>query len=263
MTERFAAISFVASETPEAQAARAKLVERYGDADPAAAEVIVALGGDGLMLQTLHKVLARNVPVFGMNCGSVGFLMNDYADEGLIERLQASLPTRITPLSMHVTDVTGATFDALALNEVSLFRTTYQAVKVEIVVDGRTQMDELICDGVLLATPAGSTAYNLSAHGPILPIDAPLLALTPISPFRPRRWRGAILNNHAVVTFRTREAEKRPVSAVADNVEFQRVLEVTVRENRSDAAAHAALRNAAELTGDFGAVIPAAQFVRQ
>ena len=209
-------VSFVSSGTAEADAARARLRDRYGDSGIETADVIVALGGDGLMLQTLHRVMKRNVPVFGMNCGSVGFLMNDYADEGLIERLTAALPTRIAPLSMHVTDVSGATFDALALNEVSLFRTSYQAVKVEIDVDGRTQMEELICDGILLATPAGSTAYNLSAHGPILPIDSPLLALTPISPFRPRRWRGAIIPNTAVVTFRTRETEKRPCSAVAD-----------------------------------------------
>jgi NAD+ kinase len=193
---------------------------------------VVALGGDGLMLQTLHQVMSRNVPVFGMNCGSVGFLMNDYSDDGLIDRLRAANPTRISPLAMHVTDVSGAMHDALALNEVSLFRTSYQAVKVEIIVDGRTQMEELICDGILLSTPAGSTAYNLSAHGPILPIDSPLLALTPISPFRPRRWRGAILGNSAVVTFRTREREKRPVAAVADNVEFRDVAEVVVTEDR-------------------------------
>lgn len=226
-------ISFVSSGTAEANAAMDRLRTRYGDVGAASADVIVALGGDGLMLQTLHKVMARNLPVFGMNCGSVGFLMNDYADDGLIERLGSAKPTRIAPLSMHVTDVDGKAFDALALNEVSLFRTTYQAVKVEIVVDGRTQMPELICDGVLLSTPAGSTAYNLSAHGPILPIDSPLLALTPISPFRPRRWRGAILPNTAVVTFRARETEKRPVSAVADNVEFQSIAEVVVREDRS------------------------------
>ena len=151
---------------------------------------------------------------------------------GCIERIAAAKPTSITPLAMRVTDTAGQHHDALALNEVSLFRTTYQAVKVEILVDGQTQMDELICDGILLSTPAGSTAYNLSAHGPILPIDAPLLALTPISPFRPRRWRGAILSNNAVVTFRTHETEKRPVSAVADNVEFTNVAEVVVRENR-------------------------------
>jgi NAD+ kinase len=226
-------VSFVSSGTAEADAAMARLRGLYGDSGADQADVIVALGGDGLMLQTLHQVLARNVPVFGMNCGSVGFLMNDYADEGLVERLTAAKPTRIAPLSMHVTDVTGATFDALALNEVSLFRTTYQAVKLEIIVDGRTQMEELICDGVLLSTPAGSTAYNLSAHGPILPIDSPLLALTPISPFRPRRWRGAIVPNTAVVTFRTRETDKRPCSAVADHVEFQNITEAIVREDRS------------------------------
>jgi NAD+ kinase len=226
-------LSFVSSGTAEADAAMARLRSRYGEAGPNEADIIVALGGDGLMLQTLHQAMVRRLPVFGMNCGSVGFLMNDYSDEGLRERVAAAKPTRITPLAMHVTDVTGASYDALALNEVSLFRTTYQAVKVEIIVDGRQQMEELICDGVLLSTPAGSTAYNLSAHGPILPIDAPLLALTPISPFRPRRWRGAIVNNHAVVTFRTRETEKRPVSAVADNVEFKNVTEVVVREDRS------------------------------
>ena len=211
----------------------AQLRARYGDVGLEAADVVVALGGDGLMLQTLHKVLSRRVPVFGMNCGSVGFLMNDFSTDRLIERLAAAKPTRITPLQMHVTDVEGRQYDALALNEVSLFRTTYQAVKVEIRVDGRTQMEELICDGVLLATPAGSTAYNLSAHGPILPIDSPLLALTPISPFRPRRWRGAILPNTAVVMFKTHETEKRPVSAVADNTEIKNVVEVVVQENRA------------------------------
>src|SRR5690606_37858113 len=150
----------------------------------------------------------RGIPVYGMNFGSVGFLMNEYHPDGLRERLAAAKPTHIYPLVMQVIDAAGDSHEALALNEVSLFRATYQAVKVEILVDGRTQLEELICDGILLATPAGSTAYNLSAHGPILPIDAPLLALTPISPFRPRRWRGAILNNHAVVTFRMRETDK-------------------------------------------------------
>jgi NAD+ kinase len=225
-------LSFVSSGTVEANAAMVRLRDRYGDVGNAAAEVIVALGGDGLMLQTLHQMIERRTPVFGMNCGSVGFLMNDYADDRLIERLSAAKPTRITPLQMHVTDVEGVEYDALALNEVSLFRTTYQAVKVSIEVDGRIQMEELICDGVLLSTPAGSTAYNLSAHGPILPIDSPLLALTPISPFRPRRWRGAILENKAVVTFRAHETGKRPVSAVADNVEFPNIAKVVVRENR-------------------------------
>jgi NAD+ kinase len=226
-------LSFVSSGTPDAERARARLTARYGDVGLAEAQVIVALGGDGLMLQALREVMEKHIPVFGMNCGSVGFLMNDYSDDGLVERLAAAKPTRITPLAMHVVDTAGKHHDALALNEVSLFRTTYQAVKVEIVVDGKTQMDELICDGILISTPAGSTAYNLSAHGPILPIDAPLLALTPISPFRPRRWRGAILSNNAVVTFRARETEKRPVSAVADNVEFKNIAEVVVRETRA------------------------------
>jgi NAD+ kinase len=176
--------------------------------------------------------MAGRVPVYGMNFGSVGFLMNEFEDGGLMERLAAAKPTHIYPLTMDVVDADGHHHQALALNEVSLFRATYQAVKVEIIVDGKPRLDELICDGVLVSTPAGSTAYNLSAHGPILPIDSPLLALTPISPFRPRRWRGAILHNRAVVTFRMREAEKRPTNAVADNVEFRNVVEVTVRENR-------------------------------
>lgn len=225
-------IHFVSSGTEAANLATAALRERYGDAGFESAGVIVALGGDGLMLQTLHRVMDRNIPVYGMNFGSVGFLMNEFDADRLPARLAAAKPTHIYPLSMHVVDAGGATHDALALNEVSLFRATFQAVKIEILVDGRTRLEELICDGVLLSTPAGSTAYNLSAHGPILPIDAPLLALTPISPFRPRRWRGAILNNHAEVVFRAREPDKRPMSAVADNVEFKNVIEVTVREDR-------------------------------
>jgi NAD+ kinase len=226
-------VSFVSSGTPEAEGAVARLRERYGDAGLDNASVIVALGGDGLMLQTLHRVMARPVPVYGMNFGSVGFLMNEFAVDGLIDRLADAKPTAIYPLTMDVVDADGARHTALALNEVSLFRATYQAVKVEILVDGKPRLEELICDGVLLSTPAGSTAYNLSAHGPILPIDAPLLALTPISPFRPRRWRGAILNNRAVVTFRMRETGKRPTNAVADNVEFRNVVQVTVREDRA------------------------------
>ena len=225
-------LSFVASRTPEAEAAAQALRSRYGDVGIENASIIVALGGDGLMLETLHSVMDRGIPVYGMNFGSVGFLMNEFEAENLPQRLEATNPTDIYPLSMSVIDADGNRHAALALNEVSLFRATYQAVKVEILVDGHTRLDELVCDGVLLATPAGSTAYNLSAHGPILPIDAPLLALTPISPFRPRRWRGAILNDHAVVTFRMRETAKRPTNAVADNVEFRNVVEVEVRESR-------------------------------
>jgi|TARA_R110000868_G_scaffold4752_1_gene29396 NAD+ kinase len=226
-------ICFVTNDTPEADAAAARLRARYGDFPIETADVVVALGGDGLMLQTLHRVMGLGVPVYGMNFGSVGFMMNTFSEDNLQERLQAVQRTRIYPLSMQVLSTTGQTQTALALNEVSLFRSTYQAAKLQIVVDGETRLEELICDGALLSTPAGSTAYNLSAHGPILPIEAPLLALTPISPFRPRRWRGAILSNRAVVKFITRESDKRPVSAVADNVEFQNVLEVTVFEDRS------------------------------
>ena len=226
-------ISFTTNGTPEADRAAARLRARYGDHPIDAADVVVALGGDGLMLQTLHRVMLTDVPVYGMNFGSVGFMMNAFSEDDLVGRLAAVQRTQIYPLSMEVLDTTGRTQNALALNEVSLFRSTCQAAKLQIIVDGETRLDELICDGALLSTPAGSTAYNLSAHGPILPIEAPLLALTPISPFRPRRWRGAILSNRATVKFITREAAKRPVSAVADNVEFQNVLEVTVYEDRS------------------------------
>ena len=230
MPDTIERISFVSSGTPEANAAAQALRDRYGNLAFEEAEAIVALGGDGLMLQTLHRTMTSGVPVYGMNFGSIGFLMNQFSADDLPARLAAAKPTTIYPLEMAVRCDDGSEHTALALNEVSLFRMTYQAVKVEILVDGHTRLDELICDGVLVSTPAGSTAYNLSAHGPILPIGSSLLALTPISPFRPRRWRGAILGNEAVVTFRTREAEKRPVSAVADNVEFHRVVEVTVRE---------------------------------
>lgn len=228
-------VAFVASPSPAAEEARAALIARYGDAGLDNASIVVALGGDGLMLETLHKVMDRNVPVYGMNFGSVGFLMNEYGVEALDVRLRAAMPTTIHPLTMRVKDADGNTREALALNEVSLFRSTYQAAKVEIRIDGDVRLEELTCDGVIVATPAGSTAYNLSAHGPILPITAPLLALTPISPFRPRRWRGAILSNRASITFLIREGEKRPVSAVADNVEFKEVVEVNVHENRRHA----------------------------
>lgn len=228
-------ICFVTNDTPEADAAADRLKARYGDYAIDVADVVVALGGDGLMLQTLHRVMGLGIPVYGMNFGSVGFMMNAFSEDDLERRLESVQRTRIFPLSMQVVDADGHTQTALALNEVSLFRSTYQAAKIRIIVDGEVRLDELVCDGVLLSTPAGSTAYNLSAHGPILPIEAQLLALTPISPFRPRRWRGAILSNRAEVRFVTREANKRPVSAVADNVEFQNVLEVTVREDRTHA----------------------------
>lgn len=225
-------VAFVASPSPQAQEAREALVARYGDAGFEDASIIVALGGDGLMLETLHKAMDRRIPVYGMNFGSVGFLMNEYSIDALDVRLRAAMPTTIHPLTMRVQDSAGNVHEALALNEVSLFRASYQAAKIEIRIDGDVRLEELTCDGVIVATPAGSTAYNLSAHGPILPITAPLLALTPISPFRPRRWRGAIVSNRASITFLIREAQKRPVSAVADNVEFSNVLEVAVQEDR-------------------------------
>ena len=214
MTERFGAISFVASDTPEAEAALAKLVERYGNADPAAAEVIVALGGDGLMLQTLHRFLGTGKPIYGMNRGSVGFLMNEFKERGLRKRLEAAQRSVVHPLTMQAVDQHGATVQARAINEVSLLRRSYQAAKLRISVDGQVRLSELIADGVLLATPAGSTAYNLSANGPILPLDAPLLALTPISAFRPRRWRGALLPDHARVSIEVLEAERRRILKV-------------------------------------------------
>jgi NAD+ kinase len=227
---RFLNIAFVASETKEAMAAREALVERYGNVAPETADAIVALGGDGLMLQTMHRHLNSRIPIYGMNRGSVGFLLNDYSEDGLVERLEAAEMSIIHPLRMVATDLYGTMHQALAINEVSLFRQTYQAAKLRIIVDGRLRMGELICDGVLVSTPAGSTAYNLSAHGPILPINAPLLALTPICPFRPRRWRGALLPNVATVLIEVVEADKRPTSAVADHTEFRNVVAVEVKE---------------------------------
>jgi NAD+ kinase len=226
------AIAFVASGVAEAQEARADLVRRYGDATPAEAEAIVALGGDGLMLQTLHAHMTSGVPIYGMNRGSVGFLMNEYRTDSLIERLAAAERSTIHPLRMDARDKSGKTHEALAINEVSLFRESYQAAKLRIAVDGTVRLEELVCDGVLVATPAGSTAYNLSAHGPILPISSPLLALTPISPFRPRRWRGALLPNRARIEIKVLEPDKRPVSAVADHFEVRSVVSVEVREAR-------------------------------
>lgn len=226
----FEKIAFVASETRDAEDAYTALVKRYGNAPTEEADAIVALGGDGLMLQTMHNHLHSRIPIYGMNRGSVGFLLNDYKENRLRERLAAAEITVIHPLRMKVRDEQGQTHEALAINEVSLFRQIHQAAKFRIAVDGTTRMGELICDGMLVSTPAGSTAYNLSAHGPILPITAPLLALTPISPFRPRRWRGALLPNDACVLIEVLEPEKRPVSAVADHTEFRNVVAVEIAE---------------------------------
>ena len=224
-------LAFVASESEEAALAAEALCARYGCVSPAQADVIVALGGDGFMLQTLREHMAAGKPIYGMNRGTVGFLMNEYNEDGLLERIAAADAEKIRPLAMEAKTATGQTVTALAINEVSLFRQSYQAAKLSITVDGHPRMEELICDGVMLATPAGSTAYNLSAQGPILPLQARLLALTPVSPFRPRRWHGALLPHSAEVRFDVREVEKRPVNAVADNTEVKSVVSVTVRES--------------------------------
>ncbi len=225
-------LAFVASDRPEALQARQALVARYGSTPEAEADVIVALGGDGQMLETLHGNLRRRTPVFGMNRGSVGFLMNDYEEDGLLERIASAERTVIHPLQMDAWTESGEVHTGLAINEVSLLRQTRQSAKLRITVDGRVRLEELSCDGCMVATPAGSTAYNLSAHGPIIPLDARILALTPISAFRPRRWRGALLSHGARVSFDVLEADKRPVSATADNFEVRRVARVEVRERR-------------------------------
>ena len=229
-TKKFDKIAFVASDVVEAQRAMKRLSQRYGNVKPWEADAIVALGGDGLMLQTLHRYMNEGIPIYGMNRGSVGFLMNEYREDDLIERLAAAETNRIHPLSMIAFDKEGKAHKSLAINEVSVFRERFQAAKLQIAVDAKVRLHELICDGVLVATPAGSTAYNLSADGPILPIFAPLLALTPISPFRPRRWRGALLSNSAHITITVNEPEKRPVSATADHFETRDVLRVEIEQ---------------------------------
>jgi len=217
---------------PQAQDSLAELRARYRDSGPDQAEIVGALGGDGFMLQTLHAFPGRGKPIYGMNRGTVGFLMNEYHQDDLPQRLADAESAVIHPLKMTAHSQTGA-MDARAFNEVSLLRETRQAAKIRILVDGKPRISELICDGVLISTPAGSTAYNLSAHGPILPIDADLLALTPISAFRPRRWRGALLPHRARVRFEVLESGKRPVSAVADDFEVRDVTAVDVVEDRT------------------------------
>lgn len=229
MTQRLA---IVAAPTVLAREARDRLAAAFGDCPFDEAEIIVALGGDGTMLETLHRVLGRAVPVYGMNCGSVGFMMNPFIEAGLPERLALAQAAVLHPLRMHAVTATGTVEEALAFNEVSLLRQLRQAAKIRITVDGRVRLPELICDGVLISTPAGSTAYNLSAHGPIVPLSANLLPMTPISAFRPRRWRGALLPSAADVLFDVLEADKRPVAAVADFTEVRDVVSVAVSEDR-------------------------------
>jgi NAD+ kinase len=226
-------IAFVAADTEEAEAARASLEARYAPVPLDQADVVVALGGDGLMLESLHGSIDRGVPIYGMNRGTVGFLMNAYNEDDLPARLKRAERVTLHPLRMAARSCGGDKIDALAVNEVSLLRESRQAAWLRISIDGVVRMEQLICDGILLATPAGSTAYNLSAHGPIVPIGGQLLALTPISAFRPRRWRGALLPNKARVTFDILEPGKRPVSATADYTELRDVARVEVREDPS------------------------------
>jgi NAD+ kinase len=226
-------IHFVASQKPDAVTALDRMVRKYGQADMGKADVIVALGGDGLMLETLRGRYSDKVPVYGMHRGTVGFLMNEFSEDGLEERIKAAVRVSIHPLELKATGTDGKLTTLLAINEVSLLRQTSQTAKLKIEVDGKERLAELAADGVMVATPAGSTAYNLSAHGPILPIGANLLALTPISPFRPRRWRGALLRHDARVRIDVLEPERRAVAASADTQEVRDVARVDVREVRS------------------------------
>jgi NAD+ kinase len=226
-------IAFCASSTVLAVEARERLVADYGDCPVEQASVVVALGGDGFMLETIHRVLELHIPVYGMNCGSVGFLMNTFSEVNLPQRLAHAQEAVLYPLRMHAVRDDGSKAEALAFNEVSLLRQLRQTSKIRVTVDGKVRLPELMCDGILISTPAGSTAYNLSAHGPIVPLSANLLPLTPISAFRPRRWRGALLPSTAEVLFEVQESDKRPTAAVADFTEARNVVSVAVKEDRS------------------------------
>jgi NAD+ kinase len=231
LSARTSRVAFVASDAEAAQEALAELRRRYGTIDPREADIIVPLGGDGFMLETLHRFVASGKPIFGMHRGSVGFLMNSYRPDGLGERLAAAQPVQLHPLEM-IARQNGESRRAIAFNEVSLLRESRQAAKLRVSVDGVVRLEELTADGILLSTPVGSTAYNLSAHGPIIPLGAGILALTPISAFRPRRWRGALLPHGAEVLIEALDAHKRPVSAVADFTEVRDVARVEIRETR-------------------------------
>ena len=222
---------FLASNNDEAIKQKRALEEQYGINTLDNADVIVVLGGDGFMLEAIKNHMSQNLPLFGLNYGSIGFLMNASNNDDLIKRINLSQSIVIAPLSMKVQSVDGGSHEAIAINEVSLLRETHQASKIKISIDDKVRLEELICDGILISTPSGSTAYNLSAHGPILPINADVLALTPISAFRPRRWKGAILNNRSEVRFDIIDGKKRPVSAVADSTEFRDIKSVTVRQD--------------------------------
>jgi NAD+ kinase len=226
--QHFKHFAFVAGTTPEANEAYERLQGRYGNVEPKKADVIVALGGDGLMLQTLHKFMNSGKPIYGMHRGTIGFLMNEFSMESLPDRLAAAHITVIHPLVMRARDAAGRVHEHRAINEVSLFRQSAQAAHLRILIDGQERLAALIADGLLVSTPAGSTAYNLSVQGPIIPINASLLALTPISPFRPRRWRGALLPDKARVTIEVQDDDKRPVAAVADSDEVRSVRNVDI-----------------------------------
>tara|TARA_Y100001970_G_C14258817_1_gene877848 strand:- start:6202 stop:6969 length:768 start_codon:yes stop_codon:yes gene_type:complete len=226
-------ISVVASDSEPAQLALSELMERYTTVDPEEADIIVALGGDGFMLEAQHRFMELKKPIYGMNRGGIGFLMNEFSLDNLLTRLTEAECAKLHPLFMRAQTIHGSTHEALAINEVSLLRQTRQAGKIEIHVDGVSRVNELVCDGVLISTPAGSTAYNLSAHGPIIPLGANVLALTPISAFRPRRWKGALLPSGATITFCVIEEHKRPISAVADYTEVRDVKSVEVSEDQN------------------------------
>lgn len=229
-------VAFLSSPAPEALKVKDSLESLYPSVAPEEADVLVVLGGDGFMLEVMHSYLEAKKPIYGIHCGSVGFLMNHLAPHNFLDRLEKAIPTHLYPLEMTVHQPKGQTTTALAFNEVSLLRETRQAAKIQIAIDGVVRLPELVCDGLLISTPAGSTAYNLSAHGPIIPLETPLLALTPISAFRPRRWKGALLAETAEVTFTILEPEKRPVSAVADFTEVRDVSSVSVRQIKTSGA---------------------------
>lgn len=226
-------IAFLASQTASAREALAQMTRKYGNCSPDEADYIIALGGDGFMLAAQHEYMNSGKPIYGMNKGTIGFLMNEYRSDGLEKRLENAVRHTISPLMMEAEDRDGNIHKARAINEVSLYRQSYQAASLRIEIDGKTRLERLIGDGILVATPAGSTAYNLSAHGPILPLAAPLLALTPISPFRPRRWQGALVPNTVRFEFTVNEPDKRPVNAVADHVEIRSVASVMVEADQT------------------------------
>ncbi len=225
-------IAFLSSATLAARQTKQTLEALYSSVNPSEADVIVALGGDGFMLETMHDNLDSSIPIYGIHCGSVGFLMNELSTHDLIQRIEKAKSSVLHPLEMIATQKNSAVTNALAFNEVSLLRETRQTAKIEISIDGVVRLNELVCDGILVATPAGSTAYNLSAHGPIIPLYAPLLALTPISAFRPRRWKGALLSENAEIIFSIHDPEKRPVSAVADSIEVRDVISVSIKQSK-------------------------------